>query len=321
MEPTEDRPIRGEVRLAGYRRVSHGLFVLIRSDLRPDEEFLRDLRAWRLVLPEDAVFTHVTGARLRGWRMPAVPEQVPTFAAVRCDRRPRRPGLICSRLTHEVEPAFANGLPVDAPEEILLRCARDLGVLDLVIMIDSALRMGDLDPDRMRTLLESGRPGVARLRTAWGLADPKSESAGETLLRAFHAAMDVAVDTQVELYDGAGTFVGRADLMVRGTNRLHEYDGAHHRDGRNHRNDLRRDRGLTRAGYQRNGYTLDDLLNHPAVLMQELDRLLGRPHKLIRLARWRALVEQSLYSETGRQRVMNRWRRAMGVVEWPRTTS
>lgn len=316
----EDRPIRGEVRLAGYRRVSHGLFVRIRNDLRPDEDFLRDLRAWQLVLPEDAVFTHLTGARLRGWRLPALPEQVPTFAAVRGDRRPRRQGLICSRLTHEVEPNSAKGLPVDTPEEILLRCARDLGVLDLVVMIDSARRMGDLDADRVRALLATKRPGVARLRAAWHLADPKSESAGETLLRVFHAAMEVAVDSQVELYDEMGAFLGRADLVVRGTNRLHEYDGAHHRDGRHHRNDLRRDRGLRESGYQRSGYTLDDLLNHPVVLMQELDRLIGRPPKLSRLARWRALVDQSLYSETGRQRVMNRWRRAMGVVEWRGTT-
>lgn len=316
MAPKEDHPIRGEVRLAGYRRVSHGLYLLIRTDLSAYEEFLRDLRAWQVVLPEGAVFTHVTGAKLRGWRTPALPEQVPVFAAVRTDKRPRRPGLICSRLTHEVEPTLSAGLPVDSAEEILLRSARDLGVLDLVIMIDSALHSGDLDPARMRALLATGRPGVVRLRKAWKLADKEAESAGETLLRTFHNAMGVAVDSQVALYDAEGTFLGRADLLVRGTNRLHEYDGAQHRDGRAHRGDLRRDRGLADAGYRRSGFTLDDLLNHPVVLMQELDRLMGRPHKLARLARWRALVGESLYSEAGRQRVMNRWERAMGVVEW-----
>jgi hypothetical protein len=53
--------------------------------------------------------------------------------------------------------------------------------------------------------------------------------------------------------------------------------------------------------------------------MHEIDRELGRPHKLARLTRWRRLVENSLYSEVGRRRVLNRWQRQMGVVDWSRT--
>src|SRR5688572_10193953 len=91
----EDAPIRGHVRSADARRVAHGLFLRVR-DLEPDLEFQRELRAWKLVLPPDAVFTHVTGARVRGWQLPALPEQVPVFAATQAEARPRRPGLICS---------------------------------------------------------------------------------------------------------------------------------------------------------------------------------------------------------------------------------
>lgn len=318
MDPRDDRPIRGEVRLAGYRRVSHGLYVVVRDNLTPYEELLRDLRALLLVLPECAVFTHVTAARLLGWQLPGLPEQVPYFASVRGGRRPRRPGLICSRLTHHQAPGLVEGLPIDTPEEILLRCARDLGVLDLVIMIDSALRIGHVDPGRMRALLATSRPGVVRLRKAWKLADQKAESGGETVLRIFHLAMEVAVESQVDLFDEDGTFLARADLMIRGTGLLREYDGAIHRDQRRHRADLRRERSLSGTPYKRSAFTLVDLLNHPATLMHELDRLMCRPHKLARLARWRALVDESLYSATGRQRIVNRWRRAMGVVEWPR---
>ena len=97
--------IRGEVRAAGHRRVSHGLFLPVTDGLTDEEEFRRDLSAWMLVLPEGAAFTHLTAARLRGWRLPSLPEQVPVFAAVRgTHRRPRRPGMICSRL---VEPGAA----------------------------------------------------------------------------------------------------------------------------------------------------------------------------------------------------------------------
>src|SRR4051812_41777535 len=78
----ESEVIRGEVRLAGHRRVSHGLFLPLRAGLSDEAEFVRDLRAWQRVLPEGSVFTHVTGARLRGWVLPKLPEHVPVFAAV-----------------------------------------------------------------------------------------------------------------------------------------------------------------------------------------------------------------------------------------------
>ncbi len=315
----DDEPIRGEVRLADCRRVSHGLFLKIRDGLSDHDEFRRELRAFLLVLPPEAVFTHVTAARLLSWRLPALPEQVPVFASVQGHRRPRRPGLICSRLVREPEACLVEGLPVDTPEEILLRAARDLGTVDLVIMIDSALERGDLDPAAMERMLESGRPGVGPLRAAYGLATARCESAGETLLRLFHTAMDIPVEPQVTLRDGVGRKIGRADLLLTGTTLVHEYDGAGHRDKIQHRVDLRRERGWAGTPYVRRGFTLDDLLNHPAVVMHELDRTLDRPHLIKRLRKWRRMVDNSLYAEPGRARIVNRWRRQMGVVDWSGT--
>jgi hypothetical protein len=321
MEFDEDEMFRGEMRLAEYRRLDHGLHLKRRSDLTEDEEFRRELHAYLLVLPPSAVFTHLTAARLLGWQLPKLPEQVPVFASVeQKDRRPRRQGLICSRLVRAgPRTRRARGLPVDEPEEILLRCARDLGVLDLVILIDSALRKGDLHRDRMEALLASGRPGVRMLRIAYGLSSSRAESGGESALRMFHKAIDVPVQPQVELFDDRGTSVGRVDLLVTGTSFVHEYDGAHHRDKAQHRVDLRRERGLAGTTFVRRGFTLDDLLNHPAVVMHEIDRALDRPHLPRRLATWRRVVDNSLYSERGRERVMNRWRRQGGFIDWAKT--
>lgn len=318
-EPSDDGPIRGEVRQAGFLRVGHGLFLPLVPGLDEDQEFRRVLKAWLLVLPEEAVFTHVTGARLLGWQLPALPEQVPVFAAVaNDDNRPRRPGLLCSRLVRAHEPGDV-GLPVDRPEEILLRAARDLGTLDVAIMLDSARRLGHIDEERMAAILASRRPGTRVLRAAWALSDKRAESGPETVLRIFHKAIDVEVEPQAVLFDEQGQVIGRADLLVTGTKRLHEYDGAGHRDGTQHRTDLRRERGLAGSDYDRRGFTLDDLVNHALVVMHEIDRELGRPHKLVRLTRWRKLVENSLYSEVGRRRVLNRWQRQMGVIDWSRT--
>lgn len=320
-QDTDDEPIRGEVRLADHRRVGHGVYVKKRSGLSRAVERLRDLRAWLLVLPEAAVFTHVTGAELLGWQLPALPEQVPVFAAVRTeDPRPRRPGLLCARLVRDggrfTGAPTLGDLPVDVPEEILLRAARDLGSLDLTIMLDSALRLGHIDPERMEKVLTSGRPGVRLLRQVWEVADGRAESAGETVIRRFHRMMDVEVEPQARLFSDEGHYLGRADLLIVGTRYLSEYDGEVHRDKRQHRIDLRRSRGLSGSSYIRNGFSLDELLNHAMVVMHELDRILDRGHELSRLRAWQRLVDNSLYSPAGRERVMNRWRRARGLVDW-----
>lgn len=316
-------PVRGHIRRADHRRVSHGLFLKVdpRAADGSEAEVLRELAAWLLVLPEDAAFTHLTGAWLRNWQLPRVPERTPVFAAMgRLAARPRRAGLVCSRLERASAVTSARGLPVEPAEEILLRAARDLGLLDLVVLVDSARRLGDVDAAAMTEVLASRRPGVRLLREAWRLSSPKAESAMESVLRMFHEAMDIPVEPQAQLFDEAGNKVGVADLRVVGTNRIHEYDGAHHRGQGQQRTDLRRGRGLAATAYDRRGFTLDDLLNHAAVVMHEMDRDLGRAHSRRRLSRWRTWLGQSLYCEVGRQRVLNRWKRQMNQAECSGTT-
>lgn len=314
-----DLPFRGQMRCRGFQRISHGLYRAEREGLSAFARWVRELEGWLLVLPEGARFTHLTAARLRGWQVPKLPEGVPVFAAVTGDvARPRRPGLLCSRLVTAPKEHRVHGLPVDSSEEVLLRAARDLGSLDLRILVDSARKHGDVDPVRMAALLASRRPGVRALRAAWLASHANLDSAGETLLEAFHAAIDVPVTPQFRAYDDDGNLLGVADLRVIGTHFLHEYDGAVHRAKRQHKIDLRRERALHGSPFVRRGFTLDDLLNHALIVMHEIDGALGRPHRMVRFRRWQRLVDQSLYSEAGRERLLNRWHRQMGVVDWSR---
>jgi hypothetical protein len=315
MRPSD--AVRGQVRRSGYRRLSHGLYLPLLDGAGADEEQLRDLAAWRLVLPEDAVFTHLTAAYLRAWWLPKLPRFVPVFAAMDVhSNRPRRAGLICSRLDREAETELARGLPVDACPEVLLRAARDLAVLDLVPMVDSALRNGDTTRTGLDRICATGRPGVRQLRLASSLADPRSESAWESILRLFHHVIEIDVVPQKRLYDDTGRFVARVDLWVPGTPFVHEYDGGEHEKAPRRAIDLRRARGLSDLGMLRRGYVADDLLNHPLAMLQEMDRELGRPHRPARLARWRRWVAESSYSDAGRRRLQNRWLRRTGITDW-----
>ena len=305
-----EAPIRGEVRLSGHRRVSHGLYLPIVSNRSVDEETLRELRAWLLVLPGDAVFTHVTAARLNGWWLPKLPEFVPVFAATQLDNnRPRRPGLICSRLDRAPDPVDRLGLPVDSGDEILLRTSRDVALLDLVPMVESAIRLGHVSGPQIRDICGTRRPGSRVLRHAFALADPRSESTWETHLRLFHQLAGIPVEPQRDLYTEDGRFIGRGDLLIKGTHFVQEYDGADHRQPNQHTKDLRRDRRFADTPFVRRGYTADDLLNHDAAVLQEIDRFLGRRFRFSRLGRWRRLVAESTYSDEGRARLQNRWLR------------
>lgn len=306
--PEEPEPVRGEIRSAAFRRVSHGLFLPIVTNPDAQREWFRELAAWRLVLPEDAVFTHVTAASLYGWWLPRLPEFVPVFAATgRDSNRPRRAGLICSRLERSAASQVRHGFAVDAPEEVLLRAARDLGLLDLVVMIESALHMGDVTRSSLEACCATSRPGVRRLRIAVDLADGRAESAWEVLLRIFHELAGIPVEPQVELFDDEGRFVARVDLLVRGTNSVHEYDGAVHDESPRRTKDRRRDRRLVEIGVVRRGFTAPDLVQQPRVTLQELDRAIGRPHRPTRLRRWSTWLEHSCFSRVGRRRLQNRW--------------
>lgn len=317
-------PIRGQIRVTGFRRVSHGLYLPLSEQADPGREWLRDLDAWRMVLPPDAVFTHVTAAALYGWWLPQLPDYVPVFAATDvAGSRPRRPGLICSRLdrTTQVDaaPVVRHGQPVDLPEEVLLRTARDLAMLDLVPLVDSALRSGDTTADRLRRFCETTRPGVRRLRLAASLADKRSESPWETVLRLFHVLVGIEVEPQVELFDAEGTFLARVDLLVTGTDNVHEYDGADHRKRDRQRSDLRRERRLAGTPYVRRGFSSEDLVRHPLVMLAEIDRSLGRRHRPSRVHLWRRWVSEATLSPDGRRRLMNRWMRLSGITDWSQT--
>ena len=66
----------------------------------------------------------------------------------------------------------------------------------------------------------------ARFQAAWELADPRSESAGESLSRALiHERGFVAPELQQPFFEPSGAFVGRADFWWPGAGVVGEFDG------------------------------------------------------------------------------------------------
>ncbi len=297
-------PCRGRRRGSAWTKVSHGLY-------RPASQLAGrrgDLEAWALVLPPSGVFTHLTAAAVYGWWLPPLPADLPVFASMSADEcRPRRAGLRVTRHPGPPERVVAHGLPLATPAETLLGCARDLGLLDLVVLLDGALHRRACTGDDVTGAAGRRRTGAPMLRAALRHADPRSESAWETVLRILHVVCEVPVEPQLEVFDEHGGFLARGDLWIKGTRTLHEYDGGEHLEQRRHRQDLVRERRLGRAQWTRRGYTSHEVLEQAVGILRDADLSLGRPHRPERVRAWHALLAGSLFTPSGTHRLRRRW--------------
>jgi hypothetical protein len=185
----------------------------------------------------------------------------------------------------------------------VLASARDLSLIDLVVLIDSALQLKLCSYDELRAAASRRRRGAPAMRRALTWCDGRSESAWESLLRILHAACDVDVEPQHEVFDAAGLFVARGDLWLRGTTMLHEYDGGEHLKRPRQRKDLRRGRRLSHTVWERRGYTSQDVLHQGVGILRDADATLGRPHDPRRIRAWHDLLRDSLFSPAGTSRL------------------
>jgi very-short-patch-repair endonuclease len=285
---------------SGWSSLTRGVHV------RPDADAVQRLRAWQFALPFWSSFTSLTAAQVRGWWLPPLPASLPMFVASGRSARISRPGVDVCR--HNVLPPWGlvHGVRVPSPAETVLACARDLELLDVVLIGDAALHSGDVTREDLIVTSRLRRRGSPLLRRAIPLMDGRAESIFEGLLRILHVACGIEVEPQHLIVAEDGTVIGRADLLVCGTRMLHEFDGGHHRSTVQQRDDLRRHRRLLAAGYQRRGFTAPDVLLVPLGVLRDADASLGRVHDPGRIKVWYSLLQESLFTASGRRRLERR---------------
>lgn len=296
--------VLGKAPRRNWDRVARGLWLRPGTTLSGDDL----LRAWALVLPPTAGFTHLTAAAAYGWWLPEAPTH-PVFAAMpSAEPRPRRPGVRVFRHPHPPEMHEVRGLRLTTPAETLLALARDLAPLDLIVLADSAVRQGDVTVEELAHIATgTRRRGAPALRALVPQIDAHSESAWESVMRVLHRAADIPVEPQHELTDDDGRFVARADLWICGTRRVHEYDGGIHREPEVHASDLTRDRAISLARWVRHGFTNKHLLHGGASIIRGTDDLLDRAWDVRRLQAWEGALNASMLRPAGRKRVLRRW--------------
>jgi hypothetical protein len=199
-----------------------------------------------------------------------------------------------------------DGLWWDSPVDVLLNLARDLSRLDLVAVLDSALHAGDCTLDEVRQAARFRRRGAPALREALLLCDGRSESLWESILRQLHEAAGFRVEPQHVVRDEQGEVVGRLDLLLVGTRHAPEYDGAHHLPVEQQRSDLDRVRRLRAVGFERQGWTSNEVLHHASTVLADAERATGRPVPPDALAAWNDLLRGSCMTAAGRARLSAR---------------
>lgn len=273
-------------------------------------------RAVQLVLPPDAVFTHITSAKLRNWWLPFIPD-APIVACTQSEApHHNRRGAFVRRCDIPAGHRTAlRGIPVASAEWTIVELAEHFSFIELVIVIDCALHRKEVSVESIRATMKKGRRGVKVLRRALEWCDGRSESAWETALRLLFELSGIRVDPQIVLRDACGVSVARVDLLIRGTNRIAEYDGAGHRERDQHRDDLRREKACARIGYERFGYTDIEIRKKPILVIRDAEDALGLRHDPSRLKFWNHEFERSSLSGSGRRALLRRLHR------FARTTS
>jgi very-short-patch-repair endonuclease len=284
---------------AGWLALGNG--VQVRTEKADD--LATRLRAWQLVLPFWSAFSSLTAAELRGWWLPPLPPRFPLFVASGRSDRIDRPGLLVCR--HDVLQTWEllGGVRVASAPETVLACARDLTLVDVVLIGGAALHAGDVDLEQLRRTARLRRRGAPLLRRAIPLMNGRAESIYEDLLRLLHEVCGVRVQPQYDVVGEAGHTVARGDLLLTGTQTLHELDGGHHRTAEQQQRDLRRDRRILDAGFRRRGYTARDVLHTPMGILRDMDTAVEREHDPARIQAWYSMIRDSLFMPSGRRRL------------------
>lgn len=297
---------RSVLRGAGYVQPANGVSI--------PTAFAHDLearcRAVSIVLPAGAVFTHVTSAELRGWWLPPL-DGLPLVACTdgEAPHHDRRGVYVRRCAIPTCHRTSIRGIPVASAAWTIVELAEHLALVDLVATIDCALHLEHTDEEEIRSTMRPGRRGVRVLRRALDLCDARSESRWETVLRLLHVLSGIEVEPQRVIRNQFDGIVARADLWIVGTRRFPEYDGADHRDRRQHQSDLKREKAISRLGLERYGYTAAEILRDPMRIVADAEDARGLAHVPSRIGTWQREAAASSLTDRGLASLRRRLRR------------
>ena len=234
--------------------------------------FVQRVRAALLALGEAATAWGTTAACLRGWGLLHEPQRTVDVAVPngRKRRRNRLAGvrpLQRRRVGRESLLVLRGQAPLWVTDAVttVLDCVRRLRHQEAVVLVDSALRSGQVSLAELRAAASAlrGQRHVARVRRALDMCDPESGSVLESALRVELVEAGVTgFATQQVIRDAAGRYVRRVDFCFEQQRLVIEADGARwHPDAARDRVLVNR---LVAAGWRVLRFTWSEVVHDPA---------------------------------------------------------
>jgi very-short-patch-repair endonuclease len=269
----------GRLRGTDLERPFHGVRAL-----GPADDLVQHCMQYAERMLPDEFFSSVTAARIHGLPLPRDVEDNPALhVAVPNPRRaPRSKGVVGHKfIVHPArgEVVELHGMRVSSPERAWCELGPQLDLLGLVAAGDQVIRPANRlsSAARLRATLERhpARRGRETLHHAFSLLDPGSESPKETELRlifvdaglrGFRANLQVAVPGRRKRR--------RIDLAFEREKVAVEYQGDHHRDPGQWREDMTRLADLESIGWKVVYVNADDLRD-PDELVARIRRVLA----------------------------------------------
>ncbi|CCQ17637.1 putative uncharacterized protein [Rhodococcus sp. AW25M09] len=255
----EGGPFRGSEALRSGVMTRHQLsrnYEKVLRDTYARKGTTRDARAMAFAasvcVGEDAVIAGASAAAVHGakWIDSGAP---PSVLAI--GRSHQLPGL---RIHHDAfdpcDVMIVDGFDVSTPVRTAFDIGRWVASPQSAILLDSLMAATGLDAETVRAfaLRRPGTRGIRRLFAALDVVDGGAESPQETRTRLLLIGAGLPKpETQIEVRDSTGRFVGRIDLGWRHWRVGVEYDGVHHwLDERQRTRDIERFEDLHECTWQ-----------------------------------------------------------------------
>ncbi|PJJ58496.1 uncharacterized protein DUF559 [Mumia flava] len=236
---------RHHLRTRRFRRLLRGVYVVADTPLT----LTTWLRAALRTLPEDAVASHLSALRLWGLELRRLH---PLHFSTNTTQHVLRPELRLHRRRGRLHPYVRDAIACTGPNRTYVDCATILNTIELVQAAESLIHREHTTRAQLAAYLQQCHlDGVLRARRAFAFVRERVESPMETLVRlALVFARLPEPDCNPRLFDRAGLFVARCDLVYEDYRVIVEYDGVWHERSKHQRaRDRDRREALEKLGW------------------------------------------------------------------------